>query len=239
MQPARLSRTLLLLLSLFPVALASPRGSTQPPSPESDSGGGAAAPLTSTTIVCNGRVCGSPTSPRDYWYEVTPGSQGVDRIEIGVHTRSPGLLNVVLPSTWTMSIVPAAVPDDQPFTPHGSVTPTTGGCNWVIVWTGDCQYQPFQLGYNKNWTVGKPHDVDWSADECSQVITNADWTKPVGLGAGPVHSPYSGWVPTEVNETQDHECIAHDEDDGAATPETRVPRPRTRVLGTATPEPMD
>jgi hypothetical protein len=240
MQRARLSRTLLPLLSLLPVALASPQGPTQL-SPEGDSGGGAAAPLTSTTIVCNGSACGgSPTSP-DYLYEVTPGSQGVDRIEIGVHTRNPGLLNVVLPATWTVSIMPAEVPDDTPLTPHGSVTPQTGGCNWVIVWTGDCKYEPFQLGYDKNWTVGPPHDVHWSAYECdpSLVITSADWTKRVGTGAGPVHSPYSGWVPAEVTETQDHGCIEHDEDDGAATLATRVPWPRTRVLGTTTAEPMD
>ena len=178
-----------------------------------------AALLPNALIVCNGSACGGTGGAGgawDYLYHVQPGDTGVDMVVMGVHTPNLNLQNALLPGGWTVSVQQSeGLADRRSFIPHGQVTSITGGCPWSLVWQGPCQTQPFDLGFKKNWTYGPAHEVEWVAFDCVGTNTTfSDWTRPVGAGAGPVHTPYAGWVPAspegdEAASERDHADCAH------------------------------
>jgi len=143
-----------------------------------------------TLIHCQGLKCSQPGDvkipgflDRKYSYIVTPGRQGVSRIRIGLHQHigfNP--TNVVLPTNWTWTIVQGVPsPDRLNFVGHGQVTSPVGTCNDVILFSGPTMNNQFQIGFNATQNA---HEVDWQTGGIG-----ANWNKPIGMGAGPIHGP--------------------------------------------------
>ena len=143
-----------------------------------------AMPPVMTTVVCNGSACGG-AGPKMYRYDVNPGPSGCTRLEVGIHDNNVPLLYTA-PAGWTVSVVAASRLDHIPWTNHGGGPVTSNGtCSWKMVWTGPNQTAPFTIAYNSGLVDTVPHDVHWNTSDGSR----ADWTKVVGLGLGPIHSP--------------------------------------------------
>jgi hypothetical protein len=155
-------------------------------------------PLPVVRIVCDGNIqcCqGSgmtSAGPRQFIYRVkvpTGGLVSVSSVDVGVHMLDVhGLadyVNLVMPAGWTLTAV-SGTPPDPGFvcTPHGNVSAIGGNCNVILRFSGPPQTSSFTLAYDfdHNWDV---HDANWKASNGNR----ANWTKPVGLGEGPLHSP--------------------------------------------------
>ena len=141
-------------------------------------------------VVCDGNIqCCQGNGPRQFVYRVKVPSGGlvsVTNIEVGTH--DPNLadyINRIMPAGWTLSILSASRPDPGfVCTPHGNFTSIASACPYILRFAGPAQTSNFTLAYDfaLNWDV---HDADWKASNGNR----ADWTKAVGLGYGPLHSP--------------------------------------------------
>lgn len=155
-------------------------------------------PLPVVRVICDGNIaCCNGTGvtaqgPRQFVYNVKVPSGGlvsVSSIEVGVHMLDAhGLAdytNLVMPAGWTLTAVPASRPDPGfVCTNHGNSTAINGACPLVLRFSGPPKTSNFTLAYDfaHNWDI---HDADWKASNGNK----ANWTKPVGLGEGPLHSP--------------------------------------------------
>jgi hypothetical protein len=139
-------------------------------------------PTTLTQIVCNGRSCGG-TGPRQYRYEITPGTATppITSVDIGWHHPLTPITSIISPG-WTPTVVSLTSVDSFPMTPHGGASSPTGNCLFVLRWSGAPQSAPFVIAFNCDQP---PHDVTWSESNG----TTSNWLRPVGNGQGPVHSP--------------------------------------------------
>jgi hypothetical protein len=153
-------------------------------------------PLPVVKVVCDGSIqcCNgsgmTAQGPRQFIYKVQiPGGNvvSVSSIEVGTHIDNnlADYVNLVMPAGWALTI-PARTPVDPGFvcTQHGNVSAVGGNCNYVLRFSGPAQTSNFTLAYDfvHNYDV---HDANWKASNGNQ----ANWTKPVGLGEGPLHSP--------------------------------------------------
>jgi hypothetical protein len=154
------------------------------------------ASASTTTIQCIGTESGGPggTCGNQYVYLVTPDplANGVTDVYIGTgdpykSPKSPAnYRNLCMPAGWTFTIVPGdASYLDDPKTPHGNVTGSSGSCPYVMHWSGPAQLAPFELGFNHPFPS---HDVHWNVTDVVG-SNSANWSAAVGLGSGPVHAP--------------------------------------------------
>ncbi len=146
------------------------------------------AAMNSTQIVCDGTIgngSGGPNGRRFYYWIDTKGN-AVDRIDIGCDYNQLSLFtSVELPNGWGFSIVNAGAHfiHDLKFTVHGRVTGANNDrCQYKLRFTGPAITGQFGIGFDH---LGEPHDVHWKASDGAQT----DWTKRVGQGKGPIHSP--------------------------------------------------
>ncbi len=146
-------------------------------------------------IVCDGNIanCCQGSGPRNFYYRVQIPSGGavqVDRVDIGTDDGNIShYSSFVLPANWTATIVSASPPDNPACTNHGGNTIAAGNCPYNVRFdkgTGVAQTSNFQLGFDYIGSTG--HDVNWHASLLNS-SNSANWTKPVGLGLGPVHGP--------------------------------------------------
>jgi hypothetical protein len=139
----------------------------------------------------NSTGCCYEAGPRQFAYRVKmPGGNhnlSVSQVDVGTHWPDPAAYgNLLAPAGWTMTILPAPVqfPDRFDCTSHGQLTSPGGQCPYILRWSGPAQTSSFTLGFD---AVGPftfdVHDVHWKIGSGPR----ADWTKPVGLGRGPVH----------------------------------------------------
>ncbi|MCP4567199.1 MAG: hypothetical protein GY841_06440 [FCB group bacterium] len=149
-------------------------------------------------IRCDGRSCGGTGIVsydgivRDFVYRVTTGAvpQNPDTIFIGTHdTYLSHYSDICHPAGWTYTIIPGTRPDHSGPTPHGSVSPgPTDDCSYTFIFYNisgaPLSSTSADFGFNYD---GYPHDVDWTVAAFPSV--SADWSAPVGMGAGPVHGP--------------------------------------------------
>ena len=142
---------------------------------------GASVPV-SASAKCIGNICGG-NGARSYVYEVT--CDPLTSFEIGIHVTE-GLSDFIQPDGWTHQIIGGNVYKDDPFTPHGIVSPWAGTyCPAFLRWTGPVEYDTAIFGFNSPCL---PHDVGWSIDRLGGP-DGALWSAAVGMGEGPVHSP--------------------------------------------------
>jgi hypothetical protein len=136
--------------------------------------------------------CCFGNGPRQLSYRVKfPGGNhnlSVSQVDIGTHWSDPAAYgNLLMPAGWSMQILPAPTlfPDRLACTSHGDFTSIGTECEYILRWSGPAQTSSFTLGYD---AVGPftfdIHDVHWKIAGGPR----ADWSKPVGLGRGPVHS---------------------------------------------------
>jgi len=153
-------------------------------------------PLPVVQVLCDGfNGCCNGTGQtsagiREFVYRVQiPGGNvvSVSSIEVGTHIDNnlADYINLVMPAGWSLTI-PSATPPDAGFvcTPHGSTSAINGNCNFKLRFSGPAQTSSFTLAYDfvPDYDI---HDANWKASNGNQ----SNWTKPVGLGQGPVHSP--------------------------------------------------
>lgn len=146
-------------------------------------------PLPVVKILCDGNnSCCAGIGPTNYFYRVQLPSGGavqVTRIDIG--TDNANINNYsgwIEPLGWTHQILaaPANQPDRLGCVPHGTVVSPTGNSQSIVRFSGPPQTSNFTLGFD---IAQAAHEVTWKASTGNQ----ADWTKAVGLGPGPVHGP--------------------------------------------------
>jgi hypothetical protein len=153
-------------------------------------------PLPVVKVLCDGAnpCCNgtgqTPQGIREFVYRVQiPGGNvvSVSSIDVGTHIDNnlADYVNLVMPAGWALTI-PAGTPVDPGFvcTPHGNVSAIAGNCNFNLHFSGPPQTSSFVLAYDfvPNYDI---HDANWKASNGNR----ANWTKPVGLGEGPLHSP--------------------------------------------------
>lgn len=136
--------------------------------------------LAQQSVVCNGQICGG-NGIRAYEYDVY--RTQVTNFEIGWHCGLC-LYDVLMPSGWQWQIINVEVYKDDPFTPHGIVSPWSDYCPQFLRWSGPAVNNPI-FGFN---STCPPHDVGWSVNSPFGP-GQENWAAPVGLGEGPVHSP--------------------------------------------------
>ena len=139
-------------------------------------------------VTCTGSATGG-SSNRKYKYRVYPGAgNSISWIEIGVHDDDiSNFTNFILPTGWAALIDEFDPTPHHTFvTQHGVKTPFFGNCPHVLYcFATDGQFAkttPFNIGFNH---PGEPHDATWQLSDASI----ADWSKKLGTGRGPVHSP--------------------------------------------------
>lgn len=142
-------------------------------------------------IECLGRACGG-SGPMQYFYLVSPGAEPVTSVDIGIH-GDPGMdpTTYSLPHGWELDIVPVAMPDDLLGTQHGWPTLQRGTCDFTMHFHATdpalAMTAPFNLGVSYP-ASGKYHDAGWRVESETNEV-HSSWLRPVGKGAGPVHSP--------------------------------------------------
>ncbi|TAJ16063.1 MAG: hypothetical protein EPO68_11775 [Planctomycetota bacterium] len=151
-------------------------------------------PIPVIKVECDGSGCGgsgnTASGPREFVYHVkVPGGNYVSctSVEIGVDMSDlPMYTNLVKPPGWIVEILAASPTHALATTPHGSTSTPGGTCEYVLKFSGPAMTSHFTLGYDYDANF-EAHDANWKVNNN---VNRADWTKPVGLGQGPVHSPY-------------------------------------------------
>lgn len=151
-------------------------------------------PSTVVKIVCDGNnSCCMGTGPTNYFYHVNFPSGGavqVSRIDIG--TDDPDITHYsgwIEPPGWSHQII--AAPAGWQHRPgckvHGVTTTPVGDCPFIIRWTPTPPTPPATSSFTLGFDISRAaHETTWK----SSVFGNqANWSKPIGLGEGPVHSP--------------------------------------------------
>jgi hypothetical protein len=156
--------------------------------------------MAAVSVYCEGSLCTETSGgvQRAYMYEVVLTNAGGIQLEVGTHDtyvadytnwvvelKTGGVWTDVT-SQWSESITADGGWQDSPFTPHGSISTPTGVCPAEIVWSqhdGATQGTDFLFGYDNPNPL---HDATWYV---APGLGSADWTQPVGMGQGPVHSP--------------------------------------------------
>ena len=154
------------------------------------------------TAVCNGTECGGD-GPRNYWYEVTT-TQQYDDFSFHVVTGDPTVANysnptaaILVGGNWeemdyadydfNLFGFGGQLDIHSPMTAHGNVATPNGTLSRVVFWTvnGPLSAGTYGFGYDNGTD---PMDVSWVFDP-GGTATGSDWSKPVGMGKGPVHAP--------------------------------------------------
>ena len=169
-------------------------------------------PRVLSNLLCDGLIGNGSGGPngRDFYYHVVPGDDPVDRVDIGCDYNQLSLFtSVEVPNGWTFGVIDAGAHfiHDLKFTPHGRTTTVVNGtCEYKLRFTGPPLSTPFGLGFD---FLGEPHEVHWKVTGGTQT----DWTKRVGQGKGPIHSPgfQDGPVEQQPGESSD---ASHGHDHG-------------------------
>jgi len=141
-----------------------------------------AVQLALAKVKCNGWKCGG-SAIEQYHYDVIPGSNAVSAVDVGLHHLFTAI-NIVMPTGWTVTVNNGMFGDD-PFTVHGVVsTGPSGTCPYILHFSGPSQSSAFVLAYDIV-EANQPHDVKWTTSDGAFAV----WSKPVGRGQGPIHSP--------------------------------------------------
>jgi hypothetical protein len=158
-----------------------------------------ASPVMAQMVICNGTESGGTgivagcLTPHLYAYDVSF-TGGETEFYIGTDDGNPANYTAIcMPAGWTFAIVPYNYIHDPQKTQHGLITGSGGVCAYRIVFsTATPVAGPVTLGFafdNPNYS----HDVNWVLGALGVPVAQANWAAPVGTGAGPIHSPMSGF----------------------------------------------
>ena len=152
-------------------------------------------------VVNDGSLSGGSGS-REYEFFVEDHDQSLTDLYFATDSGLPSRYsNMLMPPGWAMYV--GDEPLGEPFpidhalakTEHGGISPGPSGHNfpYVVHFTDEGPggglpggESRFGFDFNLDWP---PHDVGWRAFDSSGATAGA-WDEPVGLGAGPVHTPY-------------------------------------------------
>jgi hypothetical protein len=154
-------------------------------------------PLQPVRIICDGaNPCCNGTGItsagiREFVYNVKVASGGlasVTSVDVGTHIDNnlADYTNLVMPPNWTLTILPVTRPCHGPHcTQHGGTSLVDDSCLFTLHFSGPAKTSNFTLAYDfvPNFDI---HDADWRASNGSR----ARWNLPVGMGDGPIHSPW-------------------------------------------------
>jgi len=163
--------------------------------------------LFATVVVnCKGKKCGGLGGPPDdqkydYAYEViVTGDTKFDWFRVGVLTDD--ISNIKALNKYSGNLAGWSFSDPteyghestDPFTKHNSTNSSPPAPLWstnkVVRWSRD---YGSDVGAGTYWFVFNsdhdPIDVGFLVEVDDQPVLTEDWSKPVGMGLGPVHGP--------------------------------------------------
>ncbi len=142
--------------------------------------------ILSTSLMAVTLDCLDDANVNFYQYTLTVSANDiVSSVTIGTHDgQISNYSNWVVPPGWSYTILPSQA-DDAAFDVHGVVVQPTGVCPYIIVFIIDqgtvADVGEYDFKFNN---INRPHVAAWTAGSAA-----TDWTFPIGLGVGPVHSP--------------------------------------------------
>lgn len=135
---------------------------------------------------------------RNYSWLITPqaGTQ-IAWIDVGVDTTTPFISGIVAPPNWsyTYNTNDSTNHQTSPST-HGTIVAINGACSTVMRWSGPPMNSTFEIAFNGPRYL---HTSEWDTSN----FAVANWSRPLGMGAGPIHAPKYGFVPVAGDEQDD------------------------------------
>ena len=141
------------------------------------------------TLQCQGTKCGCGGGARNYSYTASCPGQNIVWVEIGVCDGTlANYINFQMPPGWNVAIFNRGnFWHNTAYFPKGQIIGHNGTCGpYIKFWDPNNQGVPNQVIVGYDHPLGNVHESDW---DVGVNLGWGDWTKPIGFGLGPVHSP--------------------------------------------------